>query len=126
MGASAIGMQERIRLEIRGRARAECTVNIVPMLVTPEMSKLSGWLNFGAPCRVAREVMRYVGEVQSGRREGGGCGGGASRMQGRAWLEVRGEGTHAKHLRHACDAGRVKAQRLVELVRVLPSRKDGT
>ena len=66
------------------------------------------------------------GEVWTGRRKGGGRGAGASRMQGRAWLEVRGEGTHLKHAGHVCDAGRVEAQRLVELVRALPSRKDGT
>ena len=41
----AISMQERVRLEVRGRARAECTANMLAMLVTPEMSKFSGWLN---------------------------------------------------------------------------------
>ena len=90
------------------------------------------------------------GEVWTGRREGGRRGGGASRMQGRARLEIRGEGTHIKHAVHGCDAGRVEAQRLVERARavehvghgcdagrveaqwlverhrVLPSRKDGT
>ena len=65
------------------------------------------------------------GGLRTGRREGGGRGGGASRMQGRARLEVRGEGTHAKHQLQACDAGRVETQWLVELPRVLPSRKDG-
>ena len=65
-------------------------------------------------------------EVWAGGREGGGRGGGGSRMQGRSRLKVRGEGTHRKHAVHACDAGRVEAQRLVELPRVLPSRKDGT
>ena len=66
------------------------------------------------------------GEVWAGRRKGCGRGAGASRIQGRAWLEVRGEGTHRKHAGHDYDAGRVKAQRLVELRRALPSRKDGT
>ena len=66
------------------------------------------------------------GEVWTGRREGGGRGGGASGMQGRARLEVRGEVTHIKHAFHACDAGRVEAHRLVELLRELPSRKDST
>ena len=66
------------------------------------------------------------GEVWTGRREGGERDGSASRMQGRARLDVRGEGTHAKHENHACDAGRVEAHRLVELLRELPSRKDST
>ena len=33
-------------------------------------------------------------------------------------------GAHAEHLLHGCDAGRVKTQRLVELVRPLPSQKE--
>ena len=48
------------------------------------------------------------------------------RHAGRARLEVRGEGAHQKHAGHVCDAGRVEAQRLIELFRGLPSRKDGT
>ena len=76
------------------------------------------------PTRKGRHTKQ--GEVRARRREGGGRGGGASRMQGRARLEVRGEGTHRKHAVHVCDAGRVEAQRLVELLSVLPSRKDGT
>ena len=35
-----------------GRARAERTANMVPMLMTLDVSKLSGWLNADAPCRV--------------------------------------------------------------------------
>eukprot|EP00964_Phaeocystis_antarctica_P039396 scaffold22532_cov76-Phaeocystis_antarctica.AAC.1 len=75
----------------------------------------------------AHEVGRHMkqGRLRTGRREGGGRGGGASRMQGRARLEVRAQGTHAKHQLHGRDAGRVEAQRLVELLRALPSRKDG-
>eukprot|EP00964_Phaeocystis_antarctica_P156657 scaffold126464_cov39-Phaeocystis_antarctica.AAC.1 len=34
-------------------------------------------------------------------------------------------GAHLEHPLHGCDAGRVEAQRLVERVRVLPSRKEG-
>eukprot|EP00964_Phaeocystis_antarctica_P065519 scaffold39547_cov57-Phaeocystis_antarctica.AAC.3 len=44
-------------------------------------------------------------------------------------LDIRkGQGTrgaHPKHARHACDAGRVEAQRLVECRCLLPSRKGG-
>ena len=39
-----------------GRARAERTVNMYFMLVTPEVSKLSGWLNADAFCRVERRA----------------------------------------------------------------------
>ena len=35
-----------------GRARAERTENIDDMPVTLEVSRLSGWLNPDAPCRV--------------------------------------------------------------------------
>ena len=66
---------------------------------------------------------RKEGEVWAGRREGGGRGGGASGMKGRARLEVRGKGTHSKHVGHACDAGRFEAQLLVECRRALPSCK---
>eukprot|EP00964_Phaeocystis_antarctica_P030330 scaffold17120_cov41-Phaeocystis_antarctica.AAC.3 len=34
-------------------------------------------------------------------------------------------GAHLEHPAHGCDAGRVEAQRLVELRRGLPSRKEG-
>ena len=44
-------------------------------------------------------------------------------------LEGFGQGTrggaHVEHGAHVRDAGRVEVQRLVELVRALPSRKDG-
>eukprot|EP00964_Phaeocystis_antarctica_P128136 scaffold91858_cov53-Phaeocystis_antarctica.AAC.3 len=34
-------------------------------------------------------------------------------------------GAHGKHVAHGRDAGRVEAQRLVERLRSLPSRKEG-
>eukprot|EP00964_Phaeocystis_antarctica_P089364 scaffold57029_cov52-Phaeocystis_antarctica.AAC.1 len=40
------------------RACAERTKNILYMLVTLEMSRLSGWLNTDAPCRVERRGVR--------------------------------------------------------------------
>ena len=49
----------------------------------------------------------------------------ACREQG-ARLDVRGEGTHIKHVAYVCDAGRVEAQQLVERHRSLPSCKEGT
>ena len=67
------------------------------------------------------------GEVWAGRRGGGGRGVlvQAACREGLGW-RFGGEGTHPEHVFHACDAGRVEAQRLVELLRVLSSRKDGT
>ena len=38
------------------RARAERTWNMRPMLVTLDVSKLSGWLNAAAFCRVERRT----------------------------------------------------------------------
>ena len=42
-------------LEPEGRARAERTQNMFCMSVTLDVSKLSGWLNADAICRVKRE-----------------------------------------------------------------------
>ena len=43
------------------------------MLVTLEVSKLSGWLNAVASCRVKRSAHAMRGEVRAGRLEGGGA-----------------------------------------------------
>ena len=43
-------------MEAEGRARAKRTSNIRCMLVTLDVSKLSGWLNADAHCRVAKEA----------------------------------------------------------------------
>eukprot|EP00964_Phaeocystis_antarctica_P061152 scaffold36503_cov42-Phaeocystis_antarctica.AAC.1 len=40
------------------------------MSVTLDVSKLSGWLNFDAPCRVERRGVRYAGR-DAGRGRGG-------------------------------------------------------
>ena len=68
---------------------------------------------------------RRRGDMRASRREGGGVG----------WLVLQGglglyrlkaghaRGAHVKHGLHVTDAGRVKAQRLVECVRILPSGK---
>ena len=74
----------------------------------------------------ACEEARMQGEARTG--------------DGRVWGDVRrqvackesqagdgGQGTrgaHIEHVAHVCDAGRVEAQRLVELISVLPSRKE--
>jgi len=94
------------------------------MSVTLDMSKLSGWLNADAYCRVERESRKRAATGGPGRR--------------RAWARRRrkqgagrgpkcgGRGTHGAHLKHVVhvrDAGLVEAQRLVERRRGLPSRK---
>ena len=57
-GGDASGMcMGRARLKAVGaRARAERTRNILNMFVTLDVSKLSGWLNTDAPCRVERRA----------------------------------------------------------------------
>jgi len=69
------------------------------------------------------------GEVRAGWREGLGCGGGTTRGMHGARLKAGGQGharrAHLEHPAHGRDAGGVKAQRLVEGVRFLPSRREG-
>ena len=57
-GGDAIGMcTGRARLKAVGaRARAERTSNMACMFVTLDVSKLSGWLNAYACCRVERRA----------------------------------------------------------------------
>ena len=63
-----------------GRARAESTLNMDDISVTLDVSKLSGWLNTDAPCRVGKRKHRRRGDMRAKRREGVGwsrpdCGG---------------------------------------------------
>ena len=57
--------------EMAWRAHAERTLNMAAMVVTLEMSKLSGWLNAAALCRVEREawdeehIVGLTGHAQS-------------------------------------------------------------
>ena len=66
------------------------------MSVTLDVSKLSGWLNAAASCRVARGGRGERGTACGARRrrEGmGGSGGGASSVQGESQLRrVAGQG----------------------------------
>ena len=48
--------QEGIDWTLGARARAERTSSICFMFVTLDVSKLSGWLNADAPCRVERRA----------------------------------------------------------------------
>ena len=60
-------------MEVEGRARAERTENINAMLVTLDVSKLSGWLNAYARCRIEKGKHRRRGDMRaSGREDGAG------------------------------------------------------
>ena len=59
-------------VEAKGRARAERTQNMPCMLVTLDVSKLSGWLNADAPCGEEKGgIHRRRGGMRASRREGG-------------------------------------------------------
>ena len=76
------------------------------MVVTLEVSKLSGWLNASANCRESKEGHTVRGEVRLWSREAVGDRG-ASSAQGRARLQIRGSsrgGAHYEHVGHVCDA----------------------
>jgi len=97
------------------------------MRVTLDVSKLSGWLNADADCRVGRESRKRAATGGPGRRRASA----RRRRKQRAEaedpsVEAAGRGTrgaHHKHVVHARDAGRVEAERPVERRRGLPSRK---
>jgi hypothetical protein len=78
-----------------------------------------------------REGMRCGGErwKPGGGRAWGGGGTQAARTRGKGPTQGSGakgtRGAHAKHPAHGRDAGGVKAQRLVEGRRFLPSRREG-
>ena len=98
-------------------ARLGRTANMKLMVVTLDVSRLSGWLNADAPCRVApRHVGGDTGGLGGARARGGGVAVHAACTEDR--LDT-GHGTrkgsaHVKHATHVRDAGCVEAQRLVE------------
>jgi hypothetical protein len=109
------------------RARAGRTRNMLFMFVTVDVSKLSVWLNADATCRVEG---RAYDAGRGADREVGGCEAAAAQVActRKARLKAGGQGTrgaHVEHVFHGCGLGRVKAQRLVEFIRVLPSRREG-
>ena len=92
----AVGVGRRLRKRFaRGasptegwgqRARAERTRNMELMFMTLDVSRLSGWLNARANCRVKKRACTMRGEVHAGRESEGWWGnGGAS-----------GAGTHGE------------------------------
>ena len=52
--AQAAGRAVTVKAE--GRARVERTENMDRMFVTLDVSRLSGWLNAGAYCRIKRKA----------------------------------------------------------------------
>ena len=52
---------------VLARAGAERTANMASMVVTLDVSKLSGWLNAAAACRVKRRVYNAERGVGRGR-----------------------------------------------------------
>ena len=100
------------------------------MVVTLEVSKLSGWLKADAPCRVEGRACDAGGRGAS--RVAGGPGVWWRHISGMHWdgltqgLGAKGtRGAHVEHALHVRDAGGVEAQRLVEGRRGLPSRREG-
>ena len=83
------------------------------MSVTPDVSRLSGWLNADAPCQVEREAWgkgRHAGReawVRGRRKQRAG----------------RSPAAHVKHPAYVCDVERVETQRLIERRRGLPRGK---
>ena len=89
------------------------TQNMKLMVVTLDVSRLSGWLNADAPCRV-EGVLHDVGQG-AGKETGGAWGEGCARsLQGKARLGAWHARAHRKHAEHACDAGGVETKRLVK------------
>ena len=70
--------------EGRDRARAESTLNILPMTVTLDVSKFSGWLNVPALCRESKGGQRVRKREGAGRGSASGVQGeGSARYCGR-------------------------------------------
>eukprot|EP00964_Phaeocystis_antarctica_P071135 scaffold43354_cov58-Phaeocystis_antarctica.AAC.2 len=85
------------------------------MSVTLEVSKLSGWLNDDAYCRVGRRAYD-VGRGAEYREAGGGGRPRCTRRAGEGSTADWGQGTrgeaHFEHAPHVGDTGGVEAQRL--------------
>eukprot|EP00964_Phaeocystis_antarctica_P063591 scaffold38171_cov50-Phaeocystis_antarctica.AAC.11 len=72
-------MKTRLLSGWHGHARSR-TRNMYPMLVTLDVSRLSGWLNDVAPCRVQREAYRE--SDMEGQETGGRWGSSLCNVQG--------------------------------------------
>ena len=76
--AAQAACREGPAAEAAGRARAERTLNMDCMFVTLEVSKLSGWLNADAYCRVKKGSIGRGVTCGSGGGKAWSSGGGAS------------------------------------------------
>ena len=97
------------------------TQNMEYMSVTLDVSRLSGWLNADAPCRV--KTRAHAMQARCGPREATGRWEGVEAAVAQAARRVGRDsrvwatgpcGAHGEHVAHARDARGVKAQRLVE------------
>ena len=116
------------------RRRRKRTSNMPLMSVTLEVSKLSGWLKAAPPyCRVQKGASgrgRRVWHTETWHRGKGESAAHAACMRvwggpAREWGQKAQAEAHREHSAHVCDAGGVKAQRLVESIRTLRSPKGG-
>ena len=81
------------------------------MFVTLDVSKLSGWLKYDAPCRVEKRAHATRGERAWGD---GGASGMHREGPTQGWGPQGTRRAHVEHADHVCDAGRVEAELLVE------------
>ena len=126
--SACTGRDHRLKAE-GARARAERTLNMANMSVTLDVSKLSAWLNAFANCRVEKRACDARRGIHGPRGVEALGGGDASGVHGKRLTQGCGgqgtRGAHGEHVVHGRDLGRVEAERLVERVRLLPSRKAG-
>ena len=101
-GGVVASSREGPTMEVEGRARAERTENIDAMLVTLDVSRLSGWLNAFANCRVERGS---IGGGATCGQAGGrvGWGGRWRKQQGGLGL-WRLRAGHARSTRKTCSS----------------------
>ena len=100
MAATQSACTRRGRLKaVELGAHGERTRNMYPIFVMLDVSKLSGWLNFVAPCRDSKD-----GDTMRSGMHGDGLS--------LDWGP--GHASHPDHLFHGRDLGRVEAELLVE------------
>ena len=91
--------------------RAERTRNMSRMVVTLDVSKLSGWLNACASCRVERGACDAGRGAARGRREGVGWRRRKRHVHGegptQGWGSQGTRGAHVEHAAHVSDTGGV-------------------
>ena len=94
-GGDGVQRAVEARLQTGGSTGVERTWNMEPismLCVTPEVSKLSGWLNADAYCRESKGGHTVLGKVRAGRREAAGDRGGTQRAGEGATVDW-GQGT---------------------------------